>query len=80
MSNNSTDLSDIYERLTKLESQLPKENQENQEKKEKKEKKPREPTQYQIFMGTEIKKVKEQNPELSHKDAFKIAATNWKKE
>ena len=31
---------------------------------------------YNIFMKTELSKVKKANPNLSHKDAFKVAAQN----
>jgi hypothetical protein len=34
---------------------------------------------YNIFMKTEIKKVKKDNPKLSHQQAFKKAAGNWGK-
>ena len=33
---------------------------------------------YNKFMKTEIKKVKNENPSLSHQEAFKKAAGNWK--
>ncbi|PVV01040.1 hypothetical protein BB560_004557 [Smittium megazygosporum] len=38
----------------------------------------RKQSSYNIFMKTEIAKVKVGNPTLSHKDAFKMAASNWK--
>jgi len=34
---------------------------------------------FNIFMKTEIKKVKNANKNLSHMDAFKQAAKNWSK-
>ena len=34
---------------------------------------------YNIFMKTEIKKVKKENPKLTHQQAFKKAAGNWSK-
>jgi len=34
---------------------------------------------YNIFMKTEIPKVKENDPSLKHKEAFKLAASNWNK-
>ncbi|KAL0485126.1 hypothetical protein AKO1_004343 [Acrasis kona] len=40
-----------------------------------KDKKPQ--TAYQTFMQTEIPKIKQMNPDVSQKDAFKIAANNW---
>ena len=38
----------------------------------------RKPTAYNIFMKSEIKKVKKANPSISHIEAFKRAAGNWK--
>ncbi len=38
----------------------------------------RAPSAYNTFMKTEITKVKKANPTLDHKDAFKVAAGNWK--
>lgn len=32
---------------------------------------------YNIFIKSEVPKVKKANPSLSHKDAFKVAAQNW---
>lgn len=40
------------------------------------EKKPRAPSAYNIFMKTEVSKVKAENPKLDHKEAFKVAAAN----
>ena len=34
---------------------------------------------YHKFMKCEIKKVKKENPKMSHKQAFKKAASNWSK-
>lgn len=34
---------------------------------------------YNVFMKTELAKVKEANAGISHKDAFKMAAGNWAK-
>ena len=39
----------------------------------------RPPTEYQKFMKTEIARVKKEDPELSHKDAFKAAEKGWTK-
>ncbi|CAG8446739.1 12787_t:CDS:2 [Funneliformis caledonium] len=36
------------------------------------------PTAYNIFMKTELPKVKAENPGMDHKEAFKLAASNWK--
>lgn len=35
-------------------------------------------TPYNKFIKTELPKVKIDNPEISHKEAFKIAAQRWK--
>ncbi|KAJ3392995.1 hypothetical protein HDU92_008074 [Lobulomyces angularis] len=32
---------------------------------------------YNLFLKTEIPRVKEQDPSLTHKAAFKLAAKNW---
>ena len=47
-------------------------------KTEKKEKKTRTPSAYNEFMKTELAKVKVSNPDMSHKDRFKLAASNYK--
>jgi hypothetical protein len=36
------------------------------------------PSAYNTFMKTEIAKVKKAQPSLDHKEAFKVAAANWK--
>ena len=46
-------------------------------KKAKEEKAPRAPSAYNIFMKSEIAKVKKANPNLEHKEAFKKAAEGW---
>ncbi|KAJ1644313.1 hypothetical protein LPJ64_003982, partial [Coemansia asiatica] len=33
---------------------------------------------YNVFFTRELKRLKEQNPEMSHKDAFKQAGLNWR--
>ncbi|CAG8522161.1 6417_t:CDS:2 [Rhizophagus irregularis] len=38
----------------------------------------RAPTAYNRFMKTELPKVKAENPGMNHKEAFKLAANNWK--
>lgn len=38
----------------------------------------RAPSAYNVFMKSEIAKVKKANPSLDHKEAFKSAAGNWK--
>ena len=38
----------------------------------------RPPSAYNLFMKTELAKVKKANPELDHKAAFTAAAGNWK--
>ena len=40
---------------------------------------PRNLSAYNIFMKTEIPKVKKANPNMNHKQAFKNAASNYKK-
>ena len=40
---------------------------------------PRKLSAYNRFMKTEIPKVKKANPKISHKEAFKKAASNYKK-
>jgi hypothetical protein len=35
-------------------------------------------SKFNIFMKSEIKRVKKMQPNLSHKQAFKMAAQNWK--
>ncbi|KAJ3108859.1 hypothetical protein HDU97_010131 [Phlyctochytrium planicorne] len=36
------------------------------------------PSAYHVFMKTELPRIKQANPALSHKDAFKIAVMGWK--
>ena len=38
----------------------------------------RAPSAYNVFMKSEIAKVKKANASLDHKEAFKVAAGNWK--
>ena len=38
----------------------------------------RKPSAFNLFMKTEIKKVKQAHPKMSHQQAFKTAAHNWK--
>uniref|UniRef100_A0A7S0EAJ8 YABBY protein C-terminal domain-containing protein n=1 Tax=Hanusia phi TaxID=3032 RepID=A0A7S0EAJ8_9CRYP len=48
------------------------------EKREKKEdKEPRELSGYNKFMRTQLNALKETNPELGHKEAFKLATEKW---
>lgn len=44
---------------------------------EKKEKKTRAPSAYNEFMKTELAKIKLTNPEMSHKDRFRLAASRY---
>lgn len=46
--------------------------------KSQKPKKPRKPSKFNEFMKTEIASVKAANEGISHADAFKMAAANWK--
>ena len=48
-------------------------------KPEKKEKKTRAPSAYNNFMKTELAKVKAAQPEMPHKERFKLAASNYTK-
>ena len=48
------------------------------DKTEKKAKTPRAPSAYNIFMKTELAKVKKETPTINHKEAFVKAAGNWK--
>lgn len=41
------------------------------------EKKKRKPSDYNIFMQTEMAKIKISHPNLSHKDRFKLAASRY---
>lgn len=38
---------------------------------------PRQPSAYNLFMKTEVARIKQENAGLSHKEAFKEAARNW---
>jgi len=38
---------------------------------------PRQPTAYNVFMKAELAKLKAEQPELHHREAFKIAAAGW---
>jgi len=49
-------------------------------KPEKKEKAKREPSAYNLFMKSELAKVKKANPKMEHKEAFSTAAANWSKQ
>jgi len=48
-------------------------------KSDKKEKAPRAPSAYNLFMKSELAKVKKANPKMDHKEAFTTAAKNWSK-
>tara|TARA_B100000795_G_scaffold269733_1_gene260115 strand:+ start:2808 stop:2996 length:189 start_codon:yes stop_codon:yes gene_type:complete len=37
----------------------------------------RKPTKYNLYMKSEIKKLKGANPKITHQEAFKKAANNW---
>lgn len=39
---------------------------------------PRQPSQYNLFMKEEIARIKQSQPELVHKEAFREAARNWR--
>jgi len=38
---------------------------------------PRQPTAYNNFMKAELAKIKQENAEMHHREAFKIAAARW---
>mmetsp|Transcript_63757 Transcript_63757/g.150893 ORF Transcript_63757/g.150893 Transcript_63757/m.150893 type:complete len:262 (-) Transcript_63757:94-879(-) len=46
-------------------------------KKEKKERPPRQPTPYNLFIKSELAKVKSEQPHLSHREAFRLASKRW---
>lgn len=46
-------------------------------KKDAKKRAPRAPSAYNLFMRSEIKKVKKANSNMDHKTAFTTAAHNW---
>lgn len=46
--------------------------------KEKKPKVPRKPSEFNLFMKTKITEMKEKHPNVSHSEAFKMAAGEWK--
>ncbi|KAJ2907280.1 hypothetical protein GGI21_003930 [Coemansia aciculifera] len=39
---------------------------------------PKTASPYNVFFQRELKKIKQENPEMSHKDAFKQAGLNWR--
>jgi hypothetical protein len=39
----------------------------------------RQPSEYNIFMKSEVPRVKKKNPSLSHTEAFTTAARGWSK-
>lgn len=41
------------------------------------ERKPREPSSYNVFIREEIPRLKQKDPSLNHREAFKAAARNW---
>lgn len=45
----------------------------------KNEKSKRKPTKYNLFMKSELHKIKSENTSLSHREAFSKAAANWSK-
>jgi hypothetical protein len=45
--------------------------------KNKEDKKKKAPTQYNCFVKAELGKVKDENPALSNKEAFKVVAAKW---
>merc|ERR1712072_1132499 len=47
---------------------------------DKKDKVKRAPSAYNLFMKSELAKVKKANPKMDHKEAFTAAAKNWSKQ
>jgi hypothetical protein len=45
----------------------------------KKEKKTRPPSDYNIFMKTEVSRLRSENPSLKNTEAFKLSTQNWAK-
>jgi hypothetical protein len=42
--------------------------------------KKRAPSAYNLFIKSELAKVKKANPKMDHKEAFTTAAHNWRKQ
>ncbi|KAI8832734.1 hypothetical protein BC829DRAFT_365937, partial [Chytridium lagenaria] len=38
----------------------------------------RAPSAYNLYMKAELPRIKKADPSLSHKDAFRLVASNWK--
>ena len=64
-------LEDLEKRIKSLEEKN------SQTVKLKKDKVKREPSEYNKFMKSELKKVKEEDSELTHKEAWSICTKNW---
>jgi hypothetical protein len=75
MSNGSREIEKLRKEVEKLRAEV--EELINM-KSAKKPKKPRKPSSFNIFMKNEIPNIKKKNPKLSHMEAFKKAAENWK--
>ena len=67
----ATELKKLQDRVSELEKNG------SGTKKEKKEKKPRKPTVFQLYMKVNIAKVKSENPNMTHKEAFSEAAKRY---
>lgn len=74
MENIETRVEALEKKMQDLENLLKK-----QAKKERKENsEPRKLTEYQLFMQKNIKQIKIEKPEISHKDAFNETIQKWK--
>ena len=65
-------IEDLEKRIKTLE-----ESKSVSEKPKKKEKKPRKPSAYNEFIGKEIKEIKKNDKEITHKEAFSKAVKAW---
>ena len=73
-------MSDLEERLAKLEQKFTDlcGKEDKKPKKEKKDKVPRKPSKYNEYMAAEIKKIKkEKGEDYNHKEAFAKVAELW---
>jgi len=70
----SHDMGDLAERVSKLELAM-----QGQGGRKKKTGKTRASSAYNLFMQKKIPELKKQDPELTHQDAFKLAASVWGK-
>jgi len=69
----------VIKKKPKTKKPVAKKEKAKKEKPEKKEKTKREPSAYNLFMKSELAKVKKADPKMDHKQAFAAAAANWTK-